>query len=51
MPDCVLDRWVDGQTMSNAIVADQLLASEATNNGKNKRFGENSKETSCLATK
>ena len=32
------DRWMDGRTgrqmMSNAIVADQLLAAEVTNNGK-----------------
>ena len=24
--------WMDGETMSNAIVADQLLAANATNN-------------------
>ena len=27
-----MDRWLDGQMMINAIVADLLLAAEATNN-------------------
>ena len=30
--DGQMARWLDGQLMSNAIVANQLLAAEATNN-------------------
>ena len=31
-----MDRWTNGQMMSNAIVADQLLGAKATNKYQNK---------------